>query len=249
MIAWSLAAVSVVCGLAMTLVFSRVTDLEALRKARKQVQAHLLEIRLYSAEPRLVWRAQASLVRANLRLLAVLAIPVLILTPPMAWLWLQFESIYGLAPLPVGRAAVVTAQMKAPLTEGTRIELQAPQEVAVETLPVRSLVDRQVSWRLRPSAPVRGELRVSFEGQTFEKAIAVGGRGVFLLEKRSSSRFEQLLRPGEGRLRTDDVEWIQLRYPATDVALAGVSLPWVAWFLIISTASAIVFARWLRVPI
>ena len=87
----------------------RRTNPGALRQARKLVQAHLLEIRLYSAEPRLVWRAQASLIRANARLLAVLAMPLLILTPPMAWLWLQFESIYGLAPLPLDRAAIVTA--------------------------------------------------------------------------------------------------------------------------------------------
>ena len=249
MIGWSLAAVSVACGLAITLVFSRVTDLQALRKARKQVQAHLLEIRLYSAEPRLVWRAQASLVRANMRLLAVLAVPVLILTPPMAWLWLQCESIYGFAPLPLGKAAIVTAQMRAPFAEDNMIALQAPREITVETPPVRSFVDRQVSWRLRPNEPVRGELRLSLKGQTFEKAIAAGERGVFLLEKKSGSRFEHLLRIGEGCLLVGDVEWIELRYPTTDVALAGVSLPWVAWFLIISSVSALVFARWLRIPI
>jgi hypothetical protein len=249
MIGWSLAAVSVACGLAITLVFSRVTNLEALRKARKQIYAHLLEIRLYSAEPRLVWRAQVSLVRANLRLLAALAMPVLILTPPMAWLWLQFESIYGLAPLPVGQAAIVTAQMRVPVAEDRKPALEAPREIAVETLPVRSFVDRQVSWRLRPNEPVSGALQLSFNGHRFEKAVDAGTRGVYLLERKSGSRLEQLLRPGEGRLPAGDVEWIELHYPAIDVTIAGLSLPWAAWFLIISTASALVFARWLRVPL
>ena len=104
MIGWSLAALSVACGLAITVAFSRLADLAALRAARNRVQAHLLEIRLFSAEPRLVLRAQASLVRANVRLLAVLAVPVFILTLPMAWIWLQFDSMYGFGSLAVGPA-------------------------------------------------------------------------------------------------------------------------------------------------
>ena len=249
MIAWSLAALSVACGLALTLAFTRLADLAALRVARNRVQAHLLEIRLFSAEPRLVLRAQGSLIRANARLLSVLALPVFLLTLPMAWLWLQFESMYGFGPLPLGQPAIVTVQMRSALAPDDRNALQAPLGIAVESPPVRSFSDRQVSWRVRPIEPVRGELRLALRGRTFEKAIAAGERGVFLLPRRSGSLLETLLRPGEGRLPEGDVAWVEVEYPKADVTIAGIALSWIAWFLIISTASAFLFARWLRVPL
>jgi hypothetical protein len=249
MTGWSLAAASIACGLALTLVFSRLADLAALRAARRRIQAHLLEIRLFSAEPRLVWRAQAALVRANLSLLSVLAMPVLVLSLPMAWLWLQFDSIYGSAPLRLGQPAIVTAQMRTAMARDMPITLQAPRGIAVETPPVRSFADGQVSWRVRPVEPVRGMLRLSLGGRTIEKTIAAGERGVLLPARKSDSWLEWLLHPGEGRLSRGDLEWVEVGYPKADVALAGIALPWVVWFLIISTVSALVFARWLRVPL
>jgi len=249
MIAWSLVATSVLCGLAITVAFSRLADLAALRNARKRVQAHFLEIRLYSDEPRFVFRAQASLVRANLKLLAVLARPMLILSLPMAWVLLQFDAVYGARPLPLGEPAIVTAQLNTPLTDSDRNTLQAPAEISVETGAVRSFADRQVSWRVRPVEPVRGLLRLSLRGSAFEKDIAAGSRGLFLISRTSSSLFEWLLHPAAGRLPAGDVAWVEVRYPATGVTIAGIALPWIVWFLIISTAVALLSARWLRIPL
>ena len=156
--------------------------------------------------------------------------------------------MYGSAPLALGQPAIVTAQMRTAPAQGERSSLQAPNGIAVETLPVRSFADRQVSWRLRPSEPVRGTLRLTIGGLTVEKTISAGERGLFLPVQKSRSLLNWLLHPGEGRLPQGDVEWVEVGYPKADVALAGIALSWVAWFLIISTASALVFARWLRVP-
>src|ERR1700730_16333571 len=111
MVGLSLAAVSVASGLFALWIFRHTTDLAAVRSAIKRVHAHLLEFRLFYDEPRLIWRAQKSILRENLRFLLLMLRPVLILTLPMAWLLIQLEAVYGYAPLAVGEASVITAQM------------------------------------------------------------------------------------------------------------------------------------------
>jgi len=72
---------------------------------------------------------------------------------------------------------------------------------------------------------------------------------VLLNGRKWSSLFDWLLHPEEGRLAEGNVEWVEVRYPETGVMFAGISLPWEAWFLLISAVSALVFARWKKVPL
>ena len=119
----------------------------AVRAAGKRLQADLLEMRLYSSEPALMWRAQKALLRDNLGL-------------PLAWLFVQLDSVYGHSPLAVGGVAVVTVQLKRALEPvDAAATLQAPPGIAVETPPIRIIARRQISWRIRALRPVRGNLR------------------------------------------------------------------------------------------
>ncbi len=240
----SLAVVSILCGLCTLWVFRYFTDLSAVRANRKRLQAHLLEFRLFSDEPRLVWRAQKALIHENIQLFRLLLRPVLILAFPTAWLLIQLDCIYGFTPLPIGQAAVVTAQLEGPLsqTDAGSI-LQAPPEISVETPPVRVFEDRQISWRVRPTQAVCGSLRFTLRGNTFEKTIASCG-AIFLSPRRVRSLWEFLMHPEERRLPTGDVAWLEVAYPKAEISIAGLRLPWIAWFSIISTASALGFGRW-----
>jgi hypothetical protein len=132
----------------------------AVRAAGKRLQADLLEMRLYSSEPALMWRAQKALLRDNVRWLALMLPPALILGLPLAWLFVQLDSIYGRNPLPAGAEAVVTMQLKRALEPAdAAATLQAPPGIAVESPPVRVFAERQISWRIRALRPVRGKLR------------------------------------------------------------------------------------------
>ena len=135
-------------------------DRAAVRAAGKRLQADLLEMRLYSSEPALMWAAQKALVQDNVRWLALLLPPALILGLPLAWLFIQLDGIYGRNPLPVGGVAVVTVQLKRALEPAdAAATLHAPPGIAVESPPVRIIARRQISWRIRALRPVRGNLR------------------------------------------------------------------------------------------
>lgn len=244
-----LAAVSVAFALFSIWAFRRTTDLVAFRQSRKRLVAHLLEFRLFYDEPALIWRAQKALVRENLRFLTVLARPVLVLALPTAWLLMQLEAVYGYAPLAVGQSAVVTAQITGELTPSDAgASLGTPPGILVETPPVRSITDRQISWRVRPLEPVCGSLRLQIRGATVGKSICAGMRRLFLVRRRVQSRISFLLRPEESPLPRGNVAWVEVDYPATGVTIAGVTLPWIAWFVLITVVSTAILARWFRAP-
>jgi hypothetical protein len=215
--------IGVAWGVAALFVFRRFTDRPALRTVLKRLHAHLLEIRLYSEEPALVFRAQGALLVDNLRFLALVSKPVLMMAVPFALLYSPLDAIYGWSPIEVGHSAVVTVQMPGELAGGEPYTLQVPPGIAVETPAVRDLADRRISWRIRALAPVRGNLGF----QSVSRSIAAG-EGTLSLNRRRES--------------PHSVSWIEVDYPKAEITIAGLSLPWLAWFLIISTASAALFA-------
>jgi hypothetical protein len=229
----ALVVAGVICGLIAGWLFRRTVDVAARRATLRQIHAHFLEFRLFFDEPRLIWRAQKALIRANLQVCALLLRPTLILALPMAWLMLQLDAVYGAAPLQIGEPAIVTAQLD---TEDAQSVLEAPPGIAVETPPVRIVSERQVVWRICPLHAVTGFLRFTLRGVTLTKAIAAGSRSVFLLRRRERSLFAFLLHPEEPRLPAGSVVWLEVDYPEA-------SRWWIVWFLAISTASALVVVR------
>ena len=215
MIPASLAALSAIWGVLASLVFRRFTNRRAVRKAINHIYAHLLEIRLYSEEPSLVWRAQKALIVGNLRFLALIAPAVLAMAIPFALLYPQLDAIYGVAPLEIGHSATVTLS-------GNTGTLEAPQGIRIETPPVKDSADREVSWRIRALAPTRGTLRVTLpDGATILRTIASGERTLSPNRRSEAS--------------------VAIDYPRSDVSVAGLAFPWLVWFLVISALSATVF--------
>jgi len=240
---WSLAPASVVFGWVTVWVFRHTTNAAEVRTIRNRIYAHLLELRLFSAEPGLIWKAQKSLIVENLRFCARMLPPVLILVLPTAWMLLQFESLYGFESLRMGQAAVVSAQLGREAELAGANSLTAPPGIVVETPPVRSLSDRQVFWRIRAAAPASGYLHLTLNGVPVDKSIAAGGESSFLSRRREHSVWSFLLHPEERRITAGDVSWVEVDYPQGDVGIFGLTLPWIAWFLIFSSVGALVFMR------
>jgi choline-sulfatase len=148
----TLVPLAALCGVVAAFVFRRFGS-PAIRPTVNRIQAHLMELVLFIDEPRLILRAQGSLLRENLRLLRQLAVPLVITAPFFAIVMWQADRVYGRAPLAAGEAVVVTAH-------GNAEKLEAPPEVVVETPGVRVASSGQVSWRIRPKQAFSGKLTV-----------------------------------------------------------------------------------------
>jgi hypothetical protein len=236
----SLVVLSAAFGAAMLWVFYRLTDIVRLRVLTKRLQAHLLAFRLFSDEPALIWRAQRNLLADNARLLALLLPVVAAAGFPTAWLMLQMECVYGYAPLAVGLPAVVSIQQEAWLAP---VSLSPPAGMAVETEPLRISAEQRVCWRIRPTKPVQGKLRFIVGGTEVTKTVAAGEHPLYVSPRRVRSLAAFLLHPLEPRLPAG-VRCVEVPYDQGGaISIAGIKVPWIVWFLVISGATALLLAR------
>ncbi|MEX2260301.1 MAG: hypothetical protein WD696_00035 [Bryobacteraceae bacterium] len=244
----SLVPIGVLLGLGMLWVFGRVSNQRAIGKTKGRIRAHLYELRLFVDEPKLIWQAQVSLLRENVRYVGLMLLPAAVLTAPMLLLFVQLDAFYGLSPLQMGKAAIVTVQLTKPLEPADPSPvLELPKGIVAETPPVRVFEQKQISWRVRPAEPVSGALRVTVGGETATKSIAAGSGTTYLSRRRDDSIWQLLQFPGEKRLPGRAIAWIEVDYPAANVEWLGIRLHWLVWLLIVSMGAALLFRRRFRV--
>ena len=154
----TLAPLGALCGIFAAFVFRRFAS-RGTGQTVNRILAHVMELRLFLDEPKLVWKAQRDLLRENLRLMGGIAVPCLIVAPLVALVMWRADAVYGRAPLRAGEAVVVTAHVKGADLDSVRLEPAAAIEI--ETPGVRVPRLDEVSWRIRPRRPFRGSLRVN----------------------------------------------------------------------------------------
>ena len=240
----ALAPVSVLFGVAVLWVFSRVSNQQRIAEAKRMIRAHLYELRLFTDEPSLVWKAQISLLRQNFRYFALSLMPALVMAVPAFLLFVQLEAFYGRAPLQVGEAAIVTAHLNRPIDSAAPAPvLQAPDGVVVETPGVRIPGQREISWRIRPTRDANGVLRVVVPGGDVEKSIRAGAGPGYISVRRVRAWKDLIWEPTESRLPASSIDWIEITYPSATVSWLGMDFSWIVWLLLFSGVIVLLLRR------
>jgi hypothetical protein len=236
----SLVAVSVAAGILMMLLFKLASRPEAIRKAKRAVQAQLLALRLFGDEPALVWRAQVRLLTGNARYIGVLLAPIAAAAIPFVLAFPHLEAIYGKAPLAVGSATVLTVRMRQPWSEPLpQPRLDAPAGLSVETPPVRVPDAGEISWRLRADGPVSGPVRIHMKDVEVTKAVQVESGHGYLDETRPAGALAWLVDPGEAPIGVSGIESVRVVYGGQRLSALGLAWPWEAWFVVVSAIAAL----------
>ena len=241
----SLIPISLLLGAGMLWVFRLTSNQEALRVVKGKLRAHLYEMRLFTDEPVLIWKAQWGLLKANVRYIGMMLVPAAVMSIPMILIFGQLDSFYGHAPLAPGREAILTVQMQD--SGGEIPELRVPEGLAVESPGIRVDGGRQISWRIRAHRPLAGELQFVFPSQTIGKSVQAGVGPSYLSERRVSSVLDLVWHPAESRLAAGPVKWIEIRYPTASVRALGLDLHWLIWLMVLSMVSALLLKRRFRV--
>lgn len=242
----SLVPFGILLAIGMLWVFRLTSNQEAIAKVKSKLLAHLYEMRLFTDEPALIWKAQLGLLSANIRYIGMMLLPALAMAIPTILIFSQLECFYGYAPLRPGQEAIVTVSMKDGAGEAVPA-LLVPQGMAVETAGVRVEGERQISWRIRADRPVSGEMQFVFPAQTVTKSVQAGIGPTYLSERRVSSALDLLWHPAEKRLPAGPVDWIELRYPKATVPALGLDLHWLVWLLLLSMIGALLLKKRFRV--
>jgi hypothetical protein len=245
--AWPLVPMSLFCGILLMAGFRYFSDQRAIASEKNKLQAHVLELRLYSGEPAVIWRTQLQLLRRSMRLIILLLRPAAVLSIPTIVLIAQLDAVYGRAPLRIGATCVVTAQMSA-MTESIPL-LETPPQFADDRPAVRIVGQNLIAWRLRPLHPFAGQLRIALGNSTIEKSVVAGEGPRYTSARRVRALFDYLLDPTESRLPEGPVRAIEIQYSPAEIQWLGLRLHWIVWFLLISTVSALASKRFLRVSL
>jgi hypothetical protein len=237
---------AVATGVLLLVLFKYTSNQRAIKRARDQVNANLLALKLYKDSARVALRSQGRILAGALRLMLLALVPMLVMALPVGLLLAQMSLWYEARPLRVGEEVVVTVRLN-----GEAEAALAPTDAAeVVTGPVRVASRREVCWLLR--ARQAGQHRLVFHaaGQPVEKELAVG-EGMMPVSKLRPgwSWSDALLHPREAPFHPDSpVRSIEIAYPERPSRVSGTGW-WVVYWFAVSMVAAFCFRRWLNVNV
>ena len=234
-----LVVLSAVAGFVMLVAFGRLSNQEGIGRAKDDIKANLLSLKLYKENLRVTFTAQLRLMGAIMRLQGHMLLPVLILSLPMVLALAQMGIRYQWRPLGVGERTTVTLRLGPSYEKGTTVELEERDGFVVEAgVPGGG----EMVWRIRGTEPGRHTMWFNVNGERFAKELVVGDRfqRVSPLRPRRSWT-SQIFYPVETPLSAQEpAETIEIRYPDRESIIYGADY-WVLTFFVISMVVALLF--------
>jgi len=233
--------VSAATGVLLLVVFKYTSNQRAIKRARDDIKAHLLALKLFKDSTWVAVRAQGRVLAGALRLLALALVPMLVMTVPVCLLLGQLALWYESRPLRVGEEAVVTLKLEgdagAPWPD-VRIEPTPAAEVVVG--PVRVLSKREVCWNVKACKNGYHRIRFRVDRETGDKELAIGDAFMRVSAKRPGwSWSEVLMHPWEQPFRPGSaIRSIEIDYPDRLSWTSGTGW-WVVYWLVASMVAAL----------
>jgi hypothetical protein len=244
-----LTVLSIVTAIGVLLAFKWTADQSGLVAAKRAMQAAIFEMRLFNDDLAALLRAQGEVVRHTLRYLRHSLAPTLWLMAPMLMLLLHMEFHFGYTGLPIGETALVRADFDSDAAaQGMAtppVSLEASKGVGVETPGVWFPSEREMAWRIRPSAAGSYELRLHMGGAVLTKTLLVSDA----VTRRSPVRpgtglLDQLRYPSEAPLPANSgLTAITIGYPERPYVVAGWNVGWSGVYLALTLAFALALKR------
>ncbi len=248
---------SAISGVLMLIAFRYTSHQKAIGRARDDITANLLALKLYKDELRVTFRAQARLLAALGRLQIHMLLPVLVLALPLMLVVAQIGLRHQWRPLRPGEWTILTVRLSESAATGTdRIEdavLADSPGVAEAVGPVPG--GGALVWRIRAGEPGRHTLRIEIPpsggaaGNTLvvEKLLVVGEPFQPVSAERPGKNWTaQILHPFEPPLPPGPVTAVQIAYGGFDSRIYGANW-WLLTFFVVSLVFALLLKPVFRV--
>ncbi len=258
-----LGVLSALVGVAMLLLFKATSDQKRLEATKRQIFAGLFELRLFNDDFRAILRAQAYILRHNLRYLGLTLKPMLFALPPLVLVVAQLQFHYGYRGLAPGETTRLTVRLKEGAAAATRprIDVEVPEGVRLDSAGVwapavrfeaglakrlfsgkRVVTFPEMTWRIAAERPGSYALRIMVEATPYDKTVVVSEAVVRRSPIRPAPSFvDQLIYPAEPPVPAEGpVAEIRLAYRD-----AGTWLGIPSWMIFFFVAS-LVFAYALK---
>jgi predicted secreted protein len=238
-----LTLISAVSGVIALLAFRVASDPAAVRAARQRAQAHLLAVRLYRDDLRVVMRSQRSLLGALAAYFGNMLLPFLALLLPFGLLFAHLEARYGARALHPGERTLVTVSAAPATLDQWRLE--GNDGLVVDSAPVRIPARGEIVWRVRATASGRHQIALVAGDRRIEAEALVTGEDRGAAPGRSIPTLSSLfLAPTEPQIPAGlGISSIEIGYPPLQLAVFGWRLHWIVIFLVVSAAAALLLRK------
>jgi len=243
---------SIVVGLAMVVLFGYTSDQKAIARAKDQLKAHLLAVRLYRDQLDVVMGSYGKVLRGTGRYLRLAFKPLLYVIIPITILIVQLDRTLGLCAIQLNAPFLLTVRTGNADALNT-VALELPPEINSDAPPVHVPASDEVVWRLVANQEGSYEVKISVDGQTATKTVRVSSQLTRVSPIRLRDHFwERIFVSGESALPGNGpIESISVDYPARDVPLgfAGYKMNWIWLFFILSMIAGFIFKELLGIQI
>jgi hypothetical protein len=254
--------VSFVTAVFVLLVFKATSNQGRLATVKRQIQACIFEIRLFSDDLLAILRSQSDMLRYNLVYLRLSAVPALWIAVPLLLVIAQLQFHYGYRGLEPGEKCLVRVKLRSGWEKTStlamidpsgrpRAGLEVPSGLAVETPAVWIPSERELDWRIRAEQWGDYKVGVRLGGESYTKTIQVR-RGV---RRRSPIRLKsgflnQLFYPAEDPLPGNGpIESISIGYKDATVSVFSWNFEWYIAFFGLSILLTFALRKPFRVTI
>jgi len=231
------AVFGVLAGIVLALSFWLFADHAAVRILRRKLWAHVLELRLFGDEPALVFGSLLRISKTNVLLIGHALPPLAIAAPIVALLAVHLNEFFTRTPLQAGGNAVLTVRLRRH-PDSTPVEFETPSWIEVDAPPVHIPAAREISWRLRATAPNLGLCQISAPGETVTQELDARPGPRYSGAVRSAAWADSLLHPAEDRLPDGPVERVWISPVPAPLTCAGLTMDWGEWFAAIASITA-----------
>lgn len=245
-----LTAVSLAAGVLMLLVFRYTSDQEKIRRAKDQVQAQLLAVRLFQDQLSAVMLAYGRLVRGTVRYIGVMLKPTLILVLIFAPVIVLLDPYFGWEPLRPQQPFLMKVVVAEPNSlDGVSLEL--PAGIVSSAPPVRIPSEQEIVWRLVAEKNGTYPVRIVANRELIWKPVVVSA-GLVRVSASSWRRdsWQRWSEPGAATLPTGaPVRSIVVGYDPREINVGFFQTNWIIVFFVICIAAALLFKKALHVEI
>jgi len=231
-----------IAGMVLALSFRLFANRAAIRDLRRRLWGCVLELRLFGEEPALAFATLLRTLRINGLLLARVLPPLAAAAPLLALAAFQGNEFFARTPLQTGADAVLTVRLRGAGDPLPPVGLQTPPWIEVDAPPVHIPAAREISWRLRATAPKVGLCQISVAGQTVTKQLDARTAPQYSATARDARWMEALLEPAESRLPDGPIERIWISRIPAPLSWAGLTLEWWEWSAAIAGIAAWLFS-------
>lgn len=247
---YGMVAASCLTAAVFVWIFRGFSNQSALKRKKGRMFARALELLLFRHDMIVSLKAFPRIAAANASYLKELLLPVGVALIPSVLLLIQLASWFDHRPYDLGESVLVTVDLdeRVPVLEGKVLLATSPGlEVETEALRVPSL--NQLNWRLRAQNEGAAWIDIQLDEVSLRKSIIVGSGLQKTSECRVRSGFwKKLLHPSEPPIGADNpVEQICVRYPDPELSVAGLDVPWIVAFLVLTMLFGIGFGRFFKV--